>query len=134
MLVHYGELEGVKGADGDALDVFVGPDAGSPLALVVHTQDPATGRYDEDKVMLGFGDWAEGLDAFVSHYDQPDFYESHHSMPVSALLRWCAKNANSGRKVTSGRPGNAANAVHVQAAMDRSLEAASSLAAGRRTV
>lgn len=68
----YGYIKGTEGADGDGVDVYVGPDKGADFAYVVHQKDPQTGKYDEDKIMLGFGSKKEAKEAFMDHYDDPE--------------------------------------------------------------
>ncbi len=66
MPAHYGEVKRTEGADGDPVDVYLGPqaeDAGMPV-FVVDQIDPDTGRFDEHKVMLGFGSDAEAVAAY----------------------------------------------------------------------
>lgn len=103
----YGEIEGTKGADGDPMDVFLGPDALADTAYIVHQHNigkvlawpggtcPKCGEipancphdYDEDKVFLGFTDETEALAAFTVSYDQPDNFMGPISrVPVSLLL------------------------------------------------
>jgi len=73
-MVHpYGYLVGTRGADGDPVDAYVGPDKEAPHAYVVHQRDKDTGAYDEDKVMLGFASKREAKEAFLKHYDSPKF-------------------------------------------------------------
>lgn len=105
MLHHYGEIRGTTGVDGDPLDVYVGPDAHSPLAVVVHQNKPDTGEYDEDKVMLGFRTVDEALDAYRNQYDRPGFYGAHTAMPIGRLLDWCDSRASQGTMVKSMRNG-----------------------------
>jgi len=51
----YGEIDGEVGADGDPLDVYLGPDPDAPFVYVVHQlKAPPFEVFDEDKVMLGF--------------------------------------------------------------------------------
>jgi hypothetical protein len=69
----YGYLKGTKGADGEGVDVYVGPDKDAPNAFVVHQRDKETKKYDEDKVMLGFRSKREAKEAFLAHYDDPAF-------------------------------------------------------------
>ena len=73
-MVHpYGYLKGTTGADGEEVDVYVGPKKNAPEAFVVH-QHKATGKgYDEDKVMLGFKDEEAARKAYLKHYDDPKF-------------------------------------------------------------
>lgn len=69
----YGYIKGTKGADGEEVDAYVGPDKEAPAAFVVHQRDKETGKYDEDKVMLGFKSKKEAKEAFLKHYNSPDF-------------------------------------------------------------
>ncbi|MCV9940897.1 hypothetical protein OIU35_31490 [Boseaceae bacterium BT-24-1] len=50
----YGYIRRTEGADGDHADAYVGPHADAPLAFVVDQIDPATGAFDEHKILLGF--------------------------------------------------------------------------------
>lgn len=93
---HYGEIVGTEGADGDRLDVYVGPNAHSPLAVVVHQARPETGEFDEDKVMLGFDDARAALKAYRAQYDRPGFYGGHTAMPMQQFVDWMRDPANRG--------------------------------------
>jgi len=79
----YGYVDGTLGTDGDAVDVYVGPDKGSQKVFVVtQNQKPATGmagthpwvETDEQKVMLGFNSATEAQDAYLAHYDDSRFF------------------------------------------------------------
>jgi Inorganic Pyrophosphatase len=59
MPAHYGYIKTHEGADGDKLDVFLGPDPQSPTVFMVDQIDPATGEFDEHKAILGAKDEAE---------------------------------------------------------------------------
>ena len=102
MRVHYGEFVATQGADGDAVDCFVGPGRFEPYAYVVHTQDPGTRRYDEDKVMLGFGNAAEATAVFRAHYTGRGFLQSVRRMSIGELRAWLADPQNRGRKINGG--------------------------------
>ena len=71
MPAHYGEARGTIGSDGDAVDVFVGPDPFSPWAFVCQTKNPKTGAYDETKTALGYQTQAEATAMLRSAYDVP---------------------------------------------------------------
>ena len=73
MKLPYGYIKGTKGADGEEVDTYVGPDKEAPDAYVVHQRDKETGKYDEDKVMLGFRSKSDAKKAFLAHYDSPQF-------------------------------------------------------------
>jgi hypothetical protein len=69
----YGYIQGTKGADGDEVDVYVGPKKDAPHAFVVH-QHKSTGKgYDEDKVLLGFKDQAAAVKGYLKHYNDRKF-------------------------------------------------------------
>lgn len=80
MLDDYGYIPGVLGVDGDSLDVFLGPvtrkkshkDDDWDKVWVIHGTDPLNGKYDEDKVMLGYRSKTEAIGAYRGHYDDPD--------------------------------------------------------------
>lgn len=50
---HYGYFKGSIGADGDHVDVFVGPKPATEVAFVANMKGK-DGKFDEHKVMLGF--------------------------------------------------------------------------------
>jgi hypothetical protein len=57
---HYGYIRragGIvpKGADGDHVDVYLGPHIRSPHVFVVDQLDADTGKFDEGKALIGFG-------------------------------------------------------------------------------
>ena len=76
MKYDYGFIYSAKGADGEGLDVYLGPDQEAKTAYIVHQNDPSSGKYDEDKVMLGFASAAEAKKAYLDHYDSKDFFGS----------------------------------------------------------
>ena len=68
MAHHYGFLErGRPGADGEGVDVFVGPDLESDHVTVVNQVNP-DGSFDEHKVMLGFGTDDEARRGYLASY------------------------------------------------------------------
>jgi hypothetical protein len=71
---HYGRIENTKTVDGDAIDVYVGPDHESEKVFIISQNDPDSGKFDEYKVMLGFDAPKEAKRAYLIHYDSPDFF------------------------------------------------------------
>jgi len=69
----YGYIKGTKGADGEEVDCYVGPDKEAPKAYVVHQHKDDGKGFDEDKVMLGFRSKKEAKEAYLKHYDDPKF-------------------------------------------------------------
>lgn len=68
-MAHYGYINGTVGADGDAIDVFVGPMPESLRVFVVN-QVKRDGAFDEHKVMLGFADEQSARDAYMNSYEK----------------------------------------------------------------
>lgn len=68
-MAHYGYLNGVVGADGDNLDVYVGPVPESQLVVVIN-QVNKEGAFDEHKVMLGFYSLDSALSAYMNSYEK----------------------------------------------------------------
>jgi hypothetical protein len=82
MTYPYGYIRGTEGVDGDHVDCFIGPSKDAAFAYVIHTKEPSTGDYDEDKVMLGWDSAAEAKKAFLDNYTSPDFYQSMDVLPM----------------------------------------------------
>ncbi len=60
---HYVRGTGV-GADGMAMDVYVGPYPDSEVVFVVDQLDPSTGAFDEHKAMVGFTNLHDALNTY----------------------------------------------------------------------
>jgi hypothetical protein len=82
MHYEYGYIRGSVGVDGDQVDVYIGPDEAAPFVYVVHQNDPTTGKYDEDKVMLGFSSLKEARAAYLKQYDRPGFLGTIDRIPL----------------------------------------------------
>lgn len=80
----YGYVCQSTGADGDEVDVFVGPDLDTaPVVYIVRAQSKGDwSRYDEDKVMLGFASLEDAEHVFLACYDDPRFLGEIVPMPV----------------------------------------------------
>lgn len=87
MTYDYGYIRKSMGVDGDHVDCFIGPNANATTAFVIHTQNPRTKKYDEDKVMLGFDSAEEAKSAFLENYDKKEFFQSMDSIPMDAFKR-----------------------------------------------
>jgi len=101
MHAHYGEIRGTEGTDGDKLDVYVGENHDSSVVVVVHQQDPSTGKFDEDKVLLGFDSPEEAIGLYKKQYDKPGFFKEGEflTMPIGQFWRWVNDRKNKGKKV-----------------------------------
>lgn len=69
LMAHYGYLAGTKGADSDALDIFVGPVPESHRVWVVN-QISQGGAFDEHKILLGYIDEESARAAYMNSYER----------------------------------------------------------------
>lgn len=68
MQVAYGRIKGTKGADGEPLDIFIGPVPTSPHVFIID-QHHNEGGFDEHKIMAGFPGPDAALRAYGDSYD-----------------------------------------------------------------
>lgn len=54
MPAHYGYIKRTEGADGDHVDVYVGPNPEATEVYVIDQVDAKTGKFDEHKALVGF--------------------------------------------------------------------------------
>lgn len=88
MPVHYGCLDGVDGADGDDLDVFVGPDLHADKVYVA-TLVNAAGDFDEHKVLVGLRDAVDvGLVLDAVYGEARARVSNYVEMSYAAFLDW----------------------------------------------
>ena len=67
----YGYIRGTEGVDGDHIDIYLSSDIdgwNGRKVFVVDQYNP-DGSFDEHKVMLGFNDKAEAIEAYLSNYE-----------------------------------------------------------------
>lgn len=64
----YGYVKRTEGADGDQVDVYIGPDHGSQQVFVVDQVDLKTGKFDEHKAILGTSSEADALKLYAAGF------------------------------------------------------------------
>jgi len=104
MKLPYGEIVGSLGTDGDKLDVYVGPYRNAPNVYIVHqnhARGPKKGKYDEDKVMIGFDSAEQAKAAYLAHYDSPRYFRSITTMAFPLFKRIVQRKEIHGEKVAS---------------------------------
>jgi len=69
MAHHYGDIKGTTAADGDNLDVFIGPDPDIDQVFVID-QPNADGTFDEHKIMLGFQNEKAAKAGYLDNYQK----------------------------------------------------------------
>ena len=99
MAAHYGYVGGTKGADGDAVDVFVGYYPQSEMIYVVNQY--WDGRFDEHKVMLAFPDEEAARNAYLGSYDK-GWQGLKSLIPCSiSQFKWWLKNSDLSRPLSA---------------------------------
>lgn len=89
MAHHYGDIRGSKGADGDAIDVFITDDAESATVAWVIDQKNSDGSFDEHKAVIGAATEADAREAYLANYDEGwDGLGAITSMPMEAFRAW----------------------------------------------
>jgi hypothetical protein len=104
MKLPYGEFLGSLGTDGDKLDVYVGPHRKAPNVYVIHqnhARGPKKGKYDEDKVMVGFESPEQAKAAYLAHYDSPQYFRSITTMSFPLFKRLITRKEVHGEKVAA---------------------------------
>jgi hypothetical protein len=101
MYFDYGYIRGTEGVDGDHVDVYIGPHEEAQSVYIVHQNDPATGKYDEDKVMLGFSSLHDARTAYLRQYDRPGFLGKIDVMPIEEFREKVLSKQYHGKMVKS---------------------------------
>jgi phage-related protein (TIGR01555 family) len=83
MTYPYGYVEHTMGVDGDAVDCFLGPEENSRKVYIIHTKNPHTGKYDEDKTFIGFPDADAAIEAFYQNYSNRAILQGIEMIPVN---------------------------------------------------
>jgi len=95
----YGYIRGTVGKDKDHLDCYIGPNKKSEKVFIVHQNNPETGAYDEDKVMLGFDDAEQAKKAYLGQYDSPAFFGSMDATDIEAFKGKIFQRKQHGKKL-----------------------------------
>lgn len=66
----YGEIHGYKGKDKDYIDFFMGSKPKSDFVFIVDQMKVDNDKFDEHKVMLGFSNKTEAIEAYLKNYDK----------------------------------------------------------------
>jgi len=122
MLHPYGYIDGAIGADGEEVDVYLGPDESAPWVYIVHQQKaPAFDTYDEDKVMLGFASADDAKNAYLGQYSDPRFFGGMTMMSVDNF-RTAIAHATEGRKITHADRVDAGEGARARQLVDRARQ------------
>lgn len=93
MPAHYGYIRRTTGADGDHVDIYMGPHPDNDFVLIVDQVDADTRAFDEHKVMLGFRNRKNALDTYVLGFSDGkgrDRIGGHKILTVAEFKDWLA--------------------------------------------
>ncbi|UTY31706.1 PBECR2 nuclease fold domain-containing protein [Treponema putidum] len=99
MAYDYGYIRGTVGKDKDHVDVYIGNNPESEKVFIVHQNDPTTGKYDEDKVMIGFNSAKEAKAAYLRQYDRPGFFGKMIEMNIEEFKEKAFDKKNKGKMI-----------------------------------
>src|SRR5262245_19377878 len=91
MPVAYGYVKRTKGAEGDQVDVFVGP---GPNAYVIDQVDPTTKMFDEHKIVLA-GSELQAVQIYASGFSDGrglDRVGGIKGMTVPEIKKWLGQD------------------------------------------
>lgn len=106
-MAHYGEITGTKGADGDPLDVFIGPWPESERVWVVNRAKDDDSGFDEHKILLGFTDADSAILAYRNSYERGKAGDTGITPAVVACtidqLKWWIEHGNHAIPLTNSQ-------------------------------
>ena len=99
MHAHYGYVRGSVGVDKDHVDCYIGPNHKSTHVFIINQNDPTTGRFDEQKVMIGFDSPEEAKALYMKQYDRPGFFGSMEETDIDTFKEKALEKKNHGKKL-----------------------------------
>ena len=94
----YGFLPDVNGDDGEGYDVYLGSEPKVERVFVVTQVKASTGKYDEQKAMLGFRTKGEAEGHYKAH-THPDMFGRIGALSLAAFHRQLSEHKESGASV-----------------------------------
>lgn len=91
MPAHYGYIRRTEGADGDHVDIYLGPHDDSDVVWIIDQVDADSGDFDEHKVMAGFRNRAHAVDTYHRGFSDgrgPDRVGAMTPMSVERFKTW----------------------------------------------
>jgi hypothetical protein len=91
----YGYIKRTEGADGDHVDVCIGPDHTSDHVFLVDQHDKNTGKFDEHKVMLGYRTKEAATAAYCGGFSDgkgPDRMKAVVRLSMPEFKTWLKKH------------------------------------------
>lgn len=118
----YGRIKGSKGADGEPLDIFIGPHPTSPHVFIVDQHHPDGSGFDEHKILAGFRTPIDALHAYAHSYNDAGKDRIGHvtAMGPDEFKAWLGGDTTKALRPASAEPSKAAEAgqTHTETAAD----------------
>lgn len=93
MKYDYGRVKGTTGRDEDMLDVFVNfSNKDAYKVYGIYQMNPYKACFDEMKYMLGFNSPEDAKEAYLMHYDRPDYYGDMVVMQIEDFKKLCLQS------------------------------------------
>ncbi len=139
MPAHYGYIKRTEGADGDHVDVYVGPDTESDQVFVVDQMDADTGQFDEHKVIMGVADRGKAMEIYEGGFSDgraKDRLGGMTKMNVADFKRWLetedqSKPIKAVPKTPSASEAAKSAAKNTTAALDEAVKGLTELFGGQ---
>jgi len=96
----YGYIKRTTGADGDHVDVYIGPDKSSQLVFIINQHDHRSGAFDEHKCMLGFNSEKDAAKTYCRAFSDgngPARIGSVETVSIDAFKHWL-RNGNTKKR------------------------------------
>lgn len=106
----YGYIKRTEGADGDHVDVYIGPDPTSKLVFIVNQHDHKSGRFDEHKCLIGFHSEREAVDTYCRAFSDGKGSArigSIETISMDAFKKWLSLGDTTRRARASAMIGHA---------------------------
>lgn len=88
---HYGYIKRTEGADGEQVDVYLGPHAHDPdsKVFVIEQNRPGTNRFDEHKAMIGYATGRDARKSYEANFPK-DFktFRNIREMSMDQFKQW----------------------------------------------
>ncbi|MCP5087946.1 MAG: DEAD/DEAH box helicase family protein, partial [Rhodobacteraceae bacterium] len=91
MPADYGYVKRTEGADGDQVDIYMGPSPDSDAVFVVDQNDPATNKFDEHKAILGVNSAEEAQQLYNAGFSDnsgPSRFGGMRQMTAGEFKDW----------------------------------------------
>lgn len=98
----YGYFSGIKGMDGDSLDVFVLPDEHEKTIYVVKQLVPLTGQVDEEKVIVGAESKKRAKLCFEQHNPNPKAFGGIETYSINEFKKKYSDNIKKAEALSQG--------------------------------